>query len=164
MSLEAILEQVTRYGAPLVEVTGGEPLAQSSACGLLARLCHEGFEVLLETSGAIDISLVDDRVTIIMDIKCPGSDMQTRMCWDNLQHLTPTDQIKFVISDRRDYDWAVEMVMHYHLMDRCPVLFSPVFGEQALQPMAEWILQDRLPVRFQVQLHKYIWDPDTRGV
>ena len=164
MSLAAVLEQVKRYGCPLVEVTGGEPLSQEAAFPLIVRLCDEGLEVLIETSGAMDISPVDPRAKIILDIKCPGSDMEDRMRWDNLQHITQKDQIKFVISDRRDYDWAVDVVKRNYLADRCPVLFSPVFGGQELRPMAEWILQDRLPVRFQVQLHKFIWDPETRGV
>ncbi len=164
MSLDAVLEQVSRYGCPLVEVTGGEPLSQSAALGLITGLCDEGFEVLIETSGAIDISPVDARAQIILDIKCPGSDMEDRTCWENLDHITEKDQIKFVISDRRDYDWAVDVVKQNQLTERCPVLFSPVFEGQALRPMAEWILQDRLAVRFQVQLHKFIWDPDTRGV
>jgi 7-carboxy-7-deazaguanine synthase len=164
MSLETVLEQVNSYDCPLVEVTGGEPLSQSTAFELIARLSDKGFAVLIETSGAIDISPVDSRAKIIMDIKCPGSEMDDRMRWDNLQHIAPKDQIKFVISDRRDYDWAVGIVKQYQLTDRCPVLFSPVFAGQELRPMAEWILEDRLPVRFQIQLHKFIWAPDTRGV
>jgi len=164
MSLDAILKQVAGYGCPLVEVTGGEPLSQPTAFELITRLCDEGYEVLIETSGAIDISPVDSRAQIIMDIKCPGSEMDDRMRWDNLELITEKDQVKFVISDRRDYDYAVDVVKRHQLTDRCPVLFSPVFEGQKLRPMAEWILQDRLPVRFQVQLHKFIWDPETRGV
>lgn len=164
MSVDAVLEHVKRYNCSLVELTGGEPLSQSSAFPLTVRLCDEGFEVLIETSGAIDVSSVDSRAKIILDVKCPGSAMDDRMQWDNLKQMTAKDQIKFVISDRRDYDWAVDVVKRYQLAERCPVLFSPVFGEQEVRPLAEWILQDRLPVRFQVQLHKVIWDPDTRGV
>jgi len=164
MSLDSVVEQVASYGCPLIEVTGGEPLSQSASLGLITRLCDEGFEVLIETSGAIDISPVDSRAQIILDIKCPGSEMDDRMHWNNLEHITEKDQVKFVISDRRDYDWAVDVVTRHQLTERCPVLFSPVFAGQELQPMAEWILQDRLLVRFQVQLHKFIWDPDTRGV
>jgi 7-carboxy-7-deazaguanine synthase len=159
-----VVKQVTSYGCPLVEITGGEPLSQAAALDLITRLCNEHFEVLIETSGVIDISPVDSRAKIIMDIKCPGSEMGDRMYWNNLEHITEKDQVKFVISDRRDYDWAVDIVKQYQLTERCPVLFSPVFGGQELRPMAEWILQDRLPVRFQVQLHKFIWDPETRGV
>lgn len=164
MSAEVILGRVASYDCSLVEVTGGEPLAQPGSSQLLTRLCDHGFEVLLETSGAFDISAIDPRAKIIMDVKCPGSEMTDRMRWDNLELLSDKDQIKFVISDRNDYDWAVEVVKRYHLPDRCPVLFSPVFGKQDLRAMAEWILQDRLSVRFQVQLHKFIWDPETRGV
>jgi 7-carboxy-7-deazaguanine synthase len=164
MNLEAVLDQVKSYGCPLVEITGGEPLSQSTAFELIACLCDERFVVLIETSGAIDISPVDSRAKIIMDIKCPGSEMDDRMRWDNLHHIAPKDQIKFVINDRGDYDWAVGVVKQYQLTDRCPVLFSPVFAGQELRPLAEWILQDRLRVRFQVQLHKFIWAPDTRGV
>ena len=164
MSLEKVVEQVSRYACPLVEVTGGEPLSQPAAFELITRLCDEKLEVLIETSGAMDISPVDSRAQIILDIKCPGSEMDDRMRWENLEHITEKDQIKFVISDRRDYDWAVGVARRYQLTERCPVLFSPVFGGQELRPMAEWILQDRLPVRFQVQLHKFIWAPDTRGV
>ena len=164
MSLDAVLDRVKRYGCSLVEVTGGEPLAQSAALALIARLCEEGFEVLLETSGAIDIAPVDARAAVILDVKCPGSEMQDRMCWDNLRHIRPKDQVKFVIGDRGDYDWAVDVVKRYQLAERCPVLFSPVFGGQALRPLAEWILRDRLPVRFQMQLHKFIWGPNARSV
>ena len=164
MSVEAVVEQVRGYGCSLVEVTGGEPLAQSAAVDLITRLCEERFEVLIETSGAIDVSPVDPRAIIILDVKCPGSEMDDRMCWENLRAIRQQDQIKFVIGDRRDYEWAVAVVKQYRLTEKCPVLFSPVFGVQELQPLAEWILRDRLPVRLQVQLHKLIWDPDRRGV
>ena len=164
MSLESVLKQVNSYACPLVEVTGGEPLAQPAAFPLITKLCDEKFEVLVETSGSIDITSVDSRAQIIMDIKCPGSEMEDRIHWGNLQHITAKDQIKFVISNRRDYDWAVDIVKRHHLTDRCPVLFSPTFASQDLRHMAEWILQDRLSVRFQVQLHKFIWGPEARGV
>ncbi len=164
MSLEDVMARVTQYGCPLVEVTGGEPLAQASALPLITRLCEDGFDVLVETSGAVDIAPVDARAAVILDVKCPGSAMDGRMCWDNLRHIRRNDQIKFVIGDRRDYDWAVDVVRRYDLAERCPVLFSPVFGVQPLRPLAEWLLRDRLPVRVQVQLHKLIWDPDTRSV
>ena len=164
MSLESVLEQVNSYACPLVEVTGGEPLAQPAAFPLVTKLCDEGFEVLIETSGSIDITPVDSRAQIIMDIKCPGSEMENQMRWENIQHITTKDQIKFVISNRQDYDWAVNIVKRNHLTGRCPVLFSPAFGSQDLRLMAEWILEDGLQIRFQVQLHKIIWDPETRGV
>ena len=160
----AILEQVKSYDCRLVEVTGGEPLSQSETVGLISYLCDEGFEVLLETSGAIDTTLVDARAHIILDVKCPGSGMTDRMHWENLDRLSAKDEAKFVLKDRQDYEWAKDVLMHYRLTNRCSVLFSPVFGELGLQPLAEWILEDRLPIRFQVQLHKYIWAPDMRGV
>ncbi len=164
MSLDAVAARVKRYGCSLVEVTGGEPLAQPAAPALITRLCDDGFDVLLETSGALDITPVDARAAVILDVKCPGSAMADRMDWDNLRRLTPNDQIKFVIADRDDYDWAADVVTRRRLAERCPVLFSPVFGGQALRPLAEWILRDRLPVRVQTQLHKLIWEPDMRGV
>ena len=164
MSLESVLKQVNSYACPLVEVTGGEPLAQPAAFPLITKLCDEKFEVLVETSGSIDITSVDSRAQIIMDIKCPSSQMEDQTHWENLQHITSKDQIKFVISNRQDYDWAVDIVKRRQITDLCPVLFSPAFGSQALQPMAEWILQDQLKVRFQIQLHKIIWNPETRGV
>ena len=171
MSLEAVMDEVKRYGCSLVEVTGGEPLVQPAAFDLIARLCEERFEVLIETSGAIDVTPVDSRASVILDVKCPGSKMDDRTHWDNLRHLRQKDQVKFVIGDRRDYEWAVDVVKRYRLTEKCPVLFSPVFATEGnddrcslLRPLAEWVLQDRLPVRLQVQLHKFIWDPDTRGV
>ena len=164
VSLEAVVEQVKRYGCRLVEVTGGEPLAQPAAFELITRLCEDQFEVFIETSGAIDVSPVDARATLILDIKCPGSGMADRMCWANLRRLRPQDQIKFVIRDRRDYEWAVGVVKRYRLGEQGTVLLSPVFGVQALRPLAEWLLQDRVPARLQIQLHKVIWAPETRGV
>ena len=164
MALDEIVEQVRSYHCPLVEVTGGEPLHQPETLELITRLCNYAFQVLLETSGAIDMSPVDRRAHIILDIKCPGSGMVDRTHWANLDVLSEKDEVKFVIKDRRDYEWAVEIVTRFRLTDRCTVLFSPVFGELNLQPLAEWILHDRLSIRFQAQLHKYIWDPQTRGV
>ena len=121
-------------------------------------------EVLIETSGAIDIAPVDKRAHVILDVKCPGSGMTERMHWDNLQRVTEKDEVKFVIKDRADYDWARAILHKYNLEKRCTVLFGPVFGELEPRQLAEWILADRLPVRFQLQLHKYVWDPDMRGV
>ena len=159
MSLESVLEQVNSYACPLVEVTGGEPLAQPAAFPLVTKLCDEGFEVLIETSGSIDITPVDSRAQIIMDIKCPGSEMENQMRWENIQHITTKDQIKFVISNRRDYDWAIDIVKQHHLTNRCPVLFSPVFGSQDLRPMAEWILEDRMQVRLQAVSYTHLTLP-----
>jgi 7-carboxy-7-deazaguanine synthase len=164
MLIETILAQVQSYGCPLVEVTGGEPLHQPGSLVLLTQLCEAGFQVMLETSGAFDIANVDERVSIILDVKCPGSGMTDRMRWDTLRHLSGKDEVKFVLKDRADYEWARDIVKQYSLGDRCPVHMSPVFGVLHLQSLAEWILEDRLPVRFQLQLHKVIWDPQTRGV
>jgi 7-carboxy-7-deazaguanine synthase len=163
-SLDAIVETVRAYGCPLVEVTGGEPLAQQECAELLARLCDEGFTVLLETSGAIDTATVDPRVRLILDVKCPGSGMTDRMHWPNVWRLKQQDEAKFVIQDRCDYEWAKATVERYGIACQCTVLFSPVFGALDPQQLAEWVLADRLPVRYQLQLHKLIWSPNMRGV
>ena len=163
-SVDDILDTVRSYGCPLVEVTGGEPLAQPETTTLLRRLCDDGFTVLLETSGAVDTNPVDPAVRIILDVKCPGSGMTDRMYWPNVQRLRPLDEAKFVIQDRIDYDWAKGILQRFQLADRCPVLFSPVFGTLDPRQLAEWLLEDRLTVRFQLQLHKHIWAPDMRGV
>jgi 7-carboxy-7-deazaguanine synthase len=163
-SLEEILEKVLTYGCHLVEVTGGEPLAQPESLPFLTRLCNAGYTVLLETSGAIDIAPVDPRVHVILDVKCPGSGMTDRMHWPNLSQLAAKDEAKFVLADRADYDWAREIIARYDIADRCTMHFSPVFGSLDMRELAEWILADRLPVRFQLQMHKYIWAPDMRGV
>jgi 7-carboxy-7-deazaguanine synthase len=164
MSVDAVLERVRQYGCRLVEITGGEPLHQPETLSLVQALCTEGYEVLIETSGAVDVSGVDPRARLIMDVKCPGSGMTDRMNWQNIERLRPHDQVKFVIKDRADYDWAVSVVQRYDLPSRCTVLFGPVFGVLEPRHLAEWVLADRLPVRFQVQLHKYVWHPDMRGV
>ena len=163
-SIDDILDTVRSYRCQLVEVTGGEPLAQPDTATLLRRLCVDGFTVLLETSGAVDTTIVHPSVRIILDVKCPGSGMMERMHWPNVERLRPQDEAKFVIQDRIDYEWAKSILTRFHLTDRCPVLFSPVFG--ALDPhlLAEWLLADRLPIRLQLQLHKHIWSPDMRGV
>lgn len=164
LTIEEIVAEVRGFDCPLVEVTGGEPLSQPESLGLLTRLCDEGFEVLLETSGAIDTAGVDRRVHVILDVKCPGSGMADRMHWPNLERLSSQDEAKFVIKDRADYEWARELVRREELSTRCTVLFSPVFGDAEVRQLAEWLLADKLPVRFQLQLHKYIWAPDMRGV
>jgi len=164
MTLDEVLARVQGYRCRLVEITGGEPLHQPEAFLLIERLCSEGYEVLIETSGAIDIVPVDKRAHVILDVKCPGSGMVERIDWDNLNQLTEKDEVKFVIKDRADYEWAGSVVTQYGLEKRCTVLFGPVFGELEPRRLAEWILADRLPVRLQVQLHKYIWDPDMKGV
>lgn len=163
-SVDEIVSTVASFDCPLVEVTGGEPLAQPEAIPLIARLCDEGHTVLIETSGAIDIGPVDRRAHLILDVKCPASGMTDRMYWSNLGLLDRKDEVKFVLADRRDYEWACEIMARYELADRCSVLMSPVFGVLEPRQLVEWVLADRLPVRFQLQLHKYVWAPDMRGV
>jgi len=164
MPLAAVLEAVRAHGCPLVEITGGEPLLQPETPELCRLLLEEGFEVLVETGGHRDIRVLPAGVRVIFDVKCPGSRESKRMHWENLSHLPPTGEIKFVIADRADYDWAKNVVREQDLSAGHEVLFSPVFGELAYEDLAGWILADRLPVRLQVQLHKHIWDPGRRGV
>ncbi|MSR18408.1 MAG: radical SAM protein [Phycisphaerales bacterium] len=171
-----IIEQVCAFGCPLVEVTGGEPLAQRAVHGLMNGLCDRGLTVLLETSGSLDISACDPRVIRIMDLKCPSSGETEKNLWSNIPQLNSLDEVKFVIGDRADYDWAKSMIEQHSLISRCKaVLMGPVFrqaagldiaGHEGLNPrvLAEWVLADRLAVRMQVQMHKVIWDPQTRGV
>jgi 7-carboxy-7-deazaguanine synthase len=163
-SIDEVLAKVHTYGCRLVEVTGGEPLVQPESLPLMTRLCDAGYTVLLETSGAVDIAPVDPRAHVILDVKCPGSGMTDRMHWPNLSQLAAKDEAKFVLADRADYDWAREILAQYDVASRCSVLFSPVFGALDVRELAEWILADCLPVRFQLQMHKYIWAPDMRGV
>jgi 7-carboxy-7-deazaguanine synthase len=157
MHFDQILEEVRGYGAKLVCVTGGEPLAQKRCAELLRILCDAGFEVSLETSGAVDIGAADRRVSRVMDLKTPGSGEEGRNLWSNLDELTPHDQVKFVICSRQDYEWARKQVKERELDRLCEVLFSPAWGDVEARDLAEWILEDRLPVRFQLQLHKLLW-------
>ncbi|MCK5639417.1 MAG: 7-carboxy-7-deazaguanine synthase QueE [Gammaproteobacteria bacterium] len=157
MSLETILQSVATYKAKHVCVTGGEPLAQRDCLPLLQALCDMGYEVSLETSGALDIAKVDPRVSRVMDLKTPASGEQTKNRLENIEFLGVGDQLKLVICDRADYEWAVDMVGKYQLAERCEVLFSPCVGQLEARQLADWILQDNLPVRFQLQLHKLIW-------
>ena len=163
-SVDEILEQVGSYGCQLVEVTGGEPLAQSDAFRLITKLCERGYDVLIETSGAIDTSQVDARAHVILDVKCPGSGMSDRIHWPNVVRLTKKDEAKFVLADRADYEWARHVLAEHGLANRCTVLMSPVFGSLDPRQLAEWVLSDHLDVRLQLQLHKLIWTPDMRGV
>ena len=163
-SMEDILGKVESYGCRLVEITGGEPLAQSDAVPLITKLCEQGYDVLIETSGAIDTAAVDTRAHVILDVKCPGSGMSDRMHWPNLDRLSMKDEAKFVLADRADYEWACQVLEQHELATRCTVLMSPVFGSLDPRELAEWVLADRLPVRLQLQLHKLIWAPDMRGV
>ena len=156
-SLDAILEAVGRHGAHYVTVTGGEPLAQRGCLALLERLCEAGYEVSLETSGALDVAGVDPRVVKVMDLKTPSSGELERNRYENIEHLSARDQVKFVLADRADYDWACSILRDCRLGERCEVLFSPVHGQLKPRLLAEWILADRLPVRLQLQLHKLLW-------
>jgi 7-carboxy-7-deazaguanine synthase len=164
MRLDEIFQQVKSYNCNLVEITGGEPLLQENVHRLMKHLCNHGYEVMIETGGHRDISVIDPRVKRIMDLKCPGSSMEKRNRWDNIDCLTAFDEVKFVITDQTDYEWAKHVLDQYHLDKRCTVLMSPVFGKLENRTLAEWILRDRLHVQFQLQIHKYIWDPNTRGV
>jgi 7-carboxy-7-deazaguanine synthase len=164
MELEAILAEIRSYACPLVEITGGEPLLQPETPHLCRRLLDEGYEVLLETGGHRDIGAIPEGVRIILDVKCPGSGETHKVHWENLDRLPPGGEIKFVIADRFDYEWAREVTRTRDLAARHPVLFSPVHGELLYRDLASWILEDRLSVRFQAQLHKHIWEPDRRGV
>ncbi len=157
MSLAEILDQVAARVVRHVTVTGGEPLAQSATRELLARLCDRGWEVSLETSGALPIEPLDPRVSRVMDLKTPASGELGRNRWENLEHLRPQDQLKFVILDRDDYQWAVEQLQRHRLVERCEVLFSPAVPHLSARELADWVVADRLPVRFQIQLHKYLW-------
>jgi 7-carboxy-7-deazaguanine synthase len=157
LAIDQILARVAEYKARHVCVTGGEPLAQRECLPLLASLCDAGYEVSLETSGALDVGAVDPRVRKVVDLKCPASGESGRNLWGNLAHLTPRDQIKFVIADRADYEWARERTDEHALAARCQVLYSPVADELPPATLADWILADRLPVRFQLQLHKLLW-------
>jgi 7-carboxy-7-deazaguanine synthase len=162
MSFDAILARVGGYGARYVTVTGGEPLAQRPCRELLVKLCDAGYAVSLETSGALDIAGIDPRVSVVMDLKAPGSGEEAKNLYANLTHLRPVDQVKFVIQDRADYEWSRAKLREHDLAARCEVLFSPVFGRLLPRDLADWILADRLPVRMQVQLHKLLWG-EERG-
>ncbi|MFN3386881.1 MAG: radical SAM protein [Candidatus Thermochlorobacter sp.] len=163
-TVESIIEQVSAYGCNLVEITGGEPLLQPEVYDLMTRLCDLGFSVMLETSGHILVDKVDKRVKKIIDMKTPSSGMLKKNDYRNLEIALPTDEIKFVIGSRLDYDWAKRVIEEYRLTEKLTVLMSVVFGELSPQSLAEWILADKLKVRFQLQMHKYIWSPETRGV
>ncbi len=157
MGFADIAAQVAGYEAKYVCVTGGEPLAQPNCKGLLKVLCDAGYEVSLETAGAMDIGGIDPRVTVVMDIKTPASGEASRNLLGNLPLLRADDQLKFVICDRKDYDWSVAFLQEHKLLDQCCVLFSPGLGMLEPRELAEWVLADHLPVRFQLQLHKYVW-------
>jgi 7-carboxy-7-deazaguanine synthase len=165
MPLPEIVERVTAFGCPLVEITGGEPLLQKNVLPLMTLLADAGMIVLLETSGAHDISKVDPRVYRIMDLKTPGSGECERNLWSNIPHLTLRDEVKFVIGSREDYEWSREKTREHDLCNRChAVLFSPIFCRIEPREIVEWMLADKLEARFQLQIHKFIWSPTARGV
>ncbi|MBA2305945.1 MAG: radical SAM protein [Acidobacteria bacterium] len=165
MSLDDVIGQVRGYACPVVEITGGEPLLQRNVIPLMQRLLDEGLTVMLETGGHRSIEEVPPGVIRIIDVKCPGSGESHRIDWTNMDRLAPDDELKFVIKDRIDYEFAKDVVSKYQLLERvCAVHFSPVHGILKGSQLAAWILEDRLAIRLQLQLHKYIWDPQTRGV
>ncbi len=165
MTLEEIVDKVRDFGCPLVEVTGGEPLLQPNCVPLLARLCDAGFTVLLETSGSHDIAPVDARVHRIMDLKTPSSGECGRNLYANIAHLTERDEVKFVVGSREDYEWTREKMREHDLAAKVrAVLLSPVFGKISPSDIVAWMLEDKLPARFQLQMHKFIWEPRARGV
>jgi len=163
--LPEIIEEVLALACPLVEITGGEPLLQKNVLPLMTALCDAGCTVLIETSGAHDISTIDPRVHRIMDLKTPGSGECERNLWSNITYLERRDEVKFVIGSREDYEWSRDRVREHDLAVLCgTVLFSPIFGRIEPREIVEWIIADKLPVRFQLQMHKFIWDPKQKGV
>jgi 7-carboxy-7-deazaguanine synthase len=163
-TVDELLVRVAGYECRLVEVTGGEPLLQPGCGPLLSALCDAGYEVLLETGGGLDVSAVDTRVCRILDVKCPGSGEAANNRWENLDLLTARDEVKFVVADAADYSWARQVIEVHRLIERCPVFLSPVHGELEAPELAAWVLRDGLAVRVQLQLHKLLWGPQTRGV
>lgn len=164
-TIDAVMADVREFGCRLVELTGGEPLLQAGAITLMERLVAEGFEVLLETGGHMPVDNVPDPVVTILDVKCPGSGEADRMHWPNLEQLSPHDEVKFVIRDRADFDYACRVVQRHALEGRvAAILFAPVFNVLAPAELAQWILESRVPARLQLQTHKYIWEPAARGV
>lgn len=159
-NFESIVDELKKYNTPYVTVTGGEPLAQKTCTALLTMLCDLGYKVSLETSGALDVQAVDSRVMKVMDLKTPSSKEESKNKYSNLEYITADDQIKFVICTREDYEWSVQILNQYNLVNKCEVLFSPVNlvdSENIMKDLADWILEDQLQVRFQIQLHKTIW-------
>jgi 7-carboxy-7-deazaguanine synthase len=163
-SIEEILIEVKKYNCNLVEVTGGEPLVQKECLDLMKKLCDEGFDVMLETGGSLTIKDVDERVLVVMDLKCPSSKMEKKNLYENINFLKSKDELKFVIGNRGDYDWSKEIISRYDVQDKCNILFSVVFDELEPVSLVNWIIEDKLDVRYQLQMHKYIWHPETKGV
>lgn len=163
-TLDVVVEALTAYPTKLVEVTGGEPLLQPETPALLSALADRGKSVLIETNGSVSLEGIDPRVTAIMDVKCPGSGMSGRVMWENIGLLQPRDEVKFVLTDRTDYEWALEVIEKYRLSGKNKVHLSPAFGVLEPKRLASWILEDGLDARLQLQLHKYIWPDIERGV
>jgi 7-carboxy-7-deazaguanine synthase len=163
-SIDQTLEEVKKFGVNLVEITGGEPLMQEGVYPLMNALLKSGYQVMLETGGSLSLNKVPRDVIKIMDLKCPGSGEHKKNNLDNLKLLAPHDEIKFVILDRQDYEWSRDLIKKYKINETAPILFSPVYDKLELKEMVKWILEDRLPVRLQTQLHKIIWDKETQGV
>ena len=165
MTFTEIIEKVKSYNCDYITFTGGEPLRQKEVITLMKHFCDEGFTVTVETNGHVPVDELDTRIIKILDIKCPGSGMMKFNNYDNLKILLPHDEVKFVVKDRKDYEFAKDIIKEYDLVSKVKtILFSPVFGEMNERLLAEWILEDKIPVRLQLQIHKFIWEPDTRGV
>jgi 7-carboxy-7-deazaguanine synthase len=164
MTIDEILSEIKKFNCKFVEITGGEPLVQENVHSLIKRLCDSGYQVMIETGGSLLVKDIDKRVKIIMDLKTPSSKMMNKNLYENIEFLKPGDELKFVIGNREDYVWSKEIMEKYNLDEKFTVLMSPVFNEVENIDLVNWILEDKLNVRFQVQLHKYIWHPETRGV
>lgn len=163
-SIDTIIEQIKKYNCKLVEITGGEPLVQEECLPLMEKLCDMGYEVMIETGGSLPIEKIDERVSVIMDLKCPSSKMMQKNRYENINHLKAIDEVKFVIGTREDYDWCKKIIKEYNLSEKCHILFSVVFGKLKPIDLVNWILEDNLSVRFQLQMHKIIWEPTKKGV
>ncbi|MDP2303267.1 MAG: 7-carboxy-7-deazaguanine synthase QueE [Ignavibacteria bacterium] len=163
-SIEEIISEIKKYNCNLVEVTGGEPLVQTESVQLMKQLCDDGYEVMIETGGSLPIEQIDKRVSVIMDLKCPSSKMMKKNRYENIKHLKTIDEVKFVIGSQEDYEWSKNIIKEYELNKKCQLLFSVVFNSLEPVTLVNWILEDDLPVRFQLQMHKIIWDPTKKGV
>jgi len=164
-SIDSVLDEIKKYNCNLVEVTGGEPLVQKESLELMKRLAEEGYEVLLETGGSLPIKDIDKRVRVILDLKCPSSKMMKKNLYENIDHLKPVDEVKFVIGTKEDYEWTKEIINKYELSNKCEILLSVVFGKLEPVELVNWIIEDNLNfVRFQLQMHKFIWEPNKKGV
>ena len=164
-SVEQVIDEIEKYNCKLVEITGGEPLVQIDECLELMKMLSElDYEVMIETGGSLPIKDIDPRVKIIIDLKCPSSGMENKNLYENLKYLHPADELKFVIGNREDYEWSVDIIKKYNLQKKCIILFSVVFGKLEPVELVNWIIEDKLDVRFQLQMHKYIWHPQTKGV